>query len=198
QKYALAVINKLMTVFGSYIGLGYDVGCDTSKTVMSSWLWVCAEEQHLCLLVPAFHGHQHNRLCQLDWHPMYIKGAGKEEFEGCKRAFKDLNMLASGTRLSTAFHRHQAIEQHWDFRSLDKHVDSGTFLLHNYKQALGIICKDGADLKILLAKLGTTLADYIQYLNAEKTYLEGLKKEPEAVLLGLEYLDTLQELEEAQ
>ncbi|KAI0697792.1 hypothetical protein BC835DRAFT_1405591 [Cytidiella melzeri] len=173
RKYALAVIDRLMAVFGSHIGLGYDVGCDTSKTVMSSSLQARAEDQHLRLIVPAFHGHQHNRLCQLDWHPMYIKGAGKEDFEGCERAFKDSNMLASGTRLSTAFHRHQAIEQHWAFRTLDKHADSGTFLLHNYKQALSIIRKDGADLRILSAKLGTTSADYIQYLKAEKIRARG-------------------------
>ncbi|KAI0684292.1 hypothetical protein BC835DRAFT_1409170 [Cytidiella melzeri] len=198
RKYALAVIDRLMAVFGSHIGLGYDVGCDTSKTVMSSSLQARAEDQHLRLIVPAFHGHQHNRLCQLDWHPMYIKGAGKEDFEGCERAFKDSNMLASGTRLSTAFHRHQAIEQHWSRVSCEYNVCAGTFLLHNYKQALGIIRKDGADLRILSAKLGTTSADYIQYFKAEKMYLEGLKKEPEEVSLRLEYLDTLQELEEAQ
>ncbi|KAI0683426.1 hypothetical protein BC835DRAFT_1295917, partial [Cytidiella melzeri] len=84
QKYPLSVINKLMAVFGSCVGLAYDVGCDTSKTVMSSSLRACAEEHQLCLIVPAFHGHQYNWLCELDWHPMYIKGTGKEDFEGCK------------------------------------------------------------------------------------------------------------------
>ncbi|KAI0696074.1 hypothetical protein BC835DRAFT_1406027 [Cytidiella melzeri] len=197
RKYALAVIDKLMTVFGNNIGLAYDVGCDTWKTILNCSLRDRALEQRLRLIVPAFHGHQHNRLCQLDWHPMYIKGAGKEDFEGCERAFKDSNMLASGTRLATAFHRHQAIEQHWTFRSLDKHADSGTFIYNNYKQALGIIRKDGADLRILSSKLGTTSADYEQYLKEEKAYLERLKAEPEEVSLRLEYLDSLQELEEA-
>ncbi|KAI0702843.1 hypothetical protein BC835DRAFT_1263474 [Cytidiella melzeri] len=151
------------------------------------------------LIVPAFHGHQHNRLCQLDWHPMYINGAGKEDFEGCERAFKDSNMLASGTRLASAFHRHQAIEQHWAFRSLDKHTDwVSTFLLHNYQQALGIIQKDGADLRNLSAKLGTTPADFAQYLKDEKAYLQGLKAEPEELSLRLEYLESLEALDEAR
>ncbi|KAI0684586.1 hypothetical protein BC835DRAFT_1292791, partial [Cytidiella melzeri] len=181
RKYALAVIDKLMTVFGNNIGLAYDVGCDTWKTILNCSLRDRALEQRLRLIVPAFHGHQHNWLCQLDWHPMYIKGAGKEDFEGCEHAFKDSNMLASGTRLATAFHRHQAIEQQWTFRSLDKHADSGTFIYNNYKQALGIIRKDGADLRILSSKLGTTSADYEQYLKEEKAYLERLKAEPEEV-----------------
>lgn len=132
QKYALSVIDKLMTVFGNDIGLAYDVGCDTWKTVLTSSLRDRALNQRLRLIVPAFHGHQHNRLCQLDWHPMYIEGAGKEDFEGCERAFRDSNMLASGTRLATAFHRHQAIEQHWAFRSLDKYADSGASVLMQF------------------------------------------------------------------
>ncbi|KAI0699213.1 hypothetical protein BC835DRAFT_1412678 [Cytidiella melzeri] len=198
RKYALAVIDKLMSVFGQNIGLAYDIGCDTWKTILNSSLRDRAIEQNLRLIVPAFHGHQHNRLCQLDWHPMYINGAGKEDFEGCERAFKDSNMLASGTRLASAFHRHQAIEQHWAFRSLDKHADSGTFLLHNYQQALGIIQKDGADLRNLFAKLGTTPADFAQYLKDEKAYLQGLKAEPEELSLRLEYLESLEALDEAQ
>jgi hypothetical protein len=103
---------------------------------MASSLQARALEQQLRLIVPAFHGHQHNRLCQIDWHPMHISGAGKEDFEGCERAFKESNMLASGTRLSTAFHRHQAIEQHWLFRSYDKHADSGTLEFYAHTCAL--------------------------------------------------------------
>ncbi|KAH9947990.1 hypothetical protein B0H21DRAFT_708025 [Amylocystis lapponica] len=32
-------------------------------------------------VVPAFHGHSHNRGCQVNWHPMYMEGVGKEDFE---------------------------------------------------------------------------------------------------------------------
>lgn len=205
-----------MSTFGDNIGLAYDVGCDTWKTVLNSSLRDRAIKQQLRLIVPAFHGHSHNRLCQLDWHPMYIRGAGKEDFEGCERAFRDSNMLASGTRLSTSFHRHQAIEQHWVFRSMDKYAESGTviscwesvalsdvcspgtFILNNYKQALSIIRTDGAALRNLSAKLNTTADDYARFLKEEKTYLEGLKTEPEETSLRIEYLEALQDLEEAE
>ncbi len=114
-----------MEVFGKRIGLAYDVGCDLQTTLMNSSLGPRARELELRLLVPAFHGHAHNRLCQLSWHPMYIEGVGKADFEGCERAYSESNQLASGTRLSTPFHHHQAIEQHWAFRSLDKYAESG-------------------------------------------------------------------------
>lgn len=117
-----------MSVFCGDIGLGYDVGCDTHTTVMNSSLGDRARELRLRFVVPAFHGHAHNRLCQLSWHPMYVEGAGKEDFECCERAFGDPNQLASGTRLATPFHRHQAIEEHFKFRSDDKHADSSEIL----------------------------------------------------------------------
>ncbi|KAI0688330.1 hypothetical protein BC835DRAFT_1284859, partial [Cytidiella melzeri] len=54
-----------------------------------------------------------------------------------------------------------------------------------------------AELKVISAKLGTTPADYKRYLTEEKDYLERLKSELEEVSLWLEYLDSLQELDEA-
>jgi hypothetical protein len=38
-------------------------------------------------MVGAFHGHAHNCLCQLDWHPAYIEGLGNTEGEGCEHIF---------------------------------------------------------------------------------------------------------------
>ncbi|KAI9574341.1 hypothetical protein HD554DRAFT_2034472 [Boletus coccyginus] len=34
---------------------------------------------NLHFMVGAFHGHTHNCLCQLDWHPLYIEGIGNTE-----------------------------------------------------------------------------------------------------------------------
>ena len=56
---------------------------------------------------------------------MYIEGIGKEDLEGCERVFSASNMLASTTRLCTAFHRVQDIEEHFLFWDEDKHVESG-------------------------------------------------------------------------
>ncbi|THG94779.1 hypothetical protein EW026_g6755 [Hermanssonia centrifuga] len=198
RKYPLAIVNRLMDTFGKKIGLAYDVGCDLQKTLMNSSLGARARELELRLLVPAFHGHAHNRLCQLSWHPMYIDGVGKADFEGCKHAYSESNQLASGTRLSTPFHRHQAIKQHWAFRSLDKYAESGKLIFDNYKQALTIICQDGADLEVLSMTLGTTAKDYEQDIINERTYLQALKSEPAEVSLQLDYLELLQDLDEAR
>ena len=68
-------------------------------------------------MVPSFHGHAHNRGCQLDWHPLYITDAGLEDFEACERVFSFSNLVAATVRNATAFHRHQAIEEvfkYWD------------------------------------------------------------------------------------
>ncbi|PSR78798.1 hypothetical protein PHLCEN_2v7280, partial [Hermanssonia centrifuga] len=135
---------------------------------------------------------------QLSWHPMYIDGVGKADFEGCERAYSESNQLASGTRMSTPFHRHQAIEQHWAFRSLDKYAESGKLIFDNYKQALAIIRQDGADLEVLSTSLGTTAKDYELDIVHERTYLQALKLEPAEVSLQLDYMELLQELDDAR
>ncbi|OAX32389.1 hypothetical protein K503DRAFT_702095, partial [Rhizopogon vinicolor AM-OR11-026] len=42
---------------------------------------------NLRMMVGAFHGHAHNRRCQIDWHPTYIKGTRHSEGEGCEHIF---------------------------------------------------------------------------------------------------------------
>ncbi|EKM49342.1 uncharacterized protein PHACADRAFT_188921 [Phanerochaete carnosa HHB-10118-sp] len=185
RKYPLAVIDWLLSVHGKQIGLGYDVGCDLHTTVMSSSLGERARKQELRLVVPAFHGHAHNRLCQLSWHPMYVNGTGKEDFEGSERAFSDSNQLASGTRLATGFHRAQAIETHVAHRSKDKH-------------SLKILHEDGHALEVLLKELRVSSADFEGYIDQEREYLKGLKAEPRQLSLHLEYFEVLQTLENAR
>jgi hypothetical protein len=125
MKYPLAITNKLIQVYGKDIGCGYDIGCAFSKTLNASCLGPTARENRFRLLVGAFHGHAHNRACQLDWHPLYIKGAGRSDFEGCERVFSLSNELASGTRHASQFHRHQAIDEHMDFQDEDKYAQLG-------------------------------------------------------------------------
>jgi hypothetical protein len=107
--------------------------CAFVKILMNSSLG--AKTVALCLrgVVPAFHGHAHNRACQVHWHPMYTEGVGLEDFEECERTFYKSNELASITRLATPFHRHQQIDEHFHFHDLDKHAASGTCdLSHMY------------------------------------------------------------------
>jgi hypothetical protein len=109
SKYALAVVSKMIDVFGADLGKGYDIGCRMKTTINNSSLGpkACAAN-HTCL-VGAFHGHAHNRLCQLTFLATYVEGLGLEDLEGCERFFSVSNALASSTRYSSIFHRRQAI-----------------------------------------------------------------------------------------
>ena len=124
MKYPLAIVDKLLDVYGEDICIGYDIAC-SSATLKSSSLGAEATAARLRCVVPAFHGYAHSRSCQVKWHPLNVEGTGKEDFEGSERAFSASNALAVGTRLSSRFHRAQAIQQHWDFWSADKYAQSG-------------------------------------------------------------------------
>lgn len=125
MKYPLAIIHKLMEVYGVDFRYGYDIACAFHKILMRSSLSSRAAALGISGVVPAFHGHAHNRRCQLSWHPLYMDGCGKEDFEGCERVFSQSNALAATTRFASAFHRHQAIDayfEHWDH---EKHAEEG-------------------------------------------------------------------------
>ena len=111
-KYPLAMTNTLLQAFGSRMGIGYDIGCKFGSTISKSRLGALADELSLRLLVRAFHGHAHQRLCQLSHLTTYTKGLGLEDLEGCERFFSKSNALASSTRYATAFHRQQSIMEY--------------------------------------------------------------------------------------
>ncbi|CDO74657.1 hypothetical protein BN946_scf184832.g1, partial [Trametes cinnabarina] len=199
MKYALAIANKLVEVYGptARIKVGYDIGCEFSKTLSNSSIADRVKDV-ITLIVPAFHGHSHNRGCQLDWHPLYTDGIGLEDFETSERFFSYSNGAAAGTRLATPFHRHQAIEgvvQSW---SMQKHAASGKFIYNNYRQALQIIDEGERVLDVLKRDLHLSAADYERYLREERKYLHSLKSEPPEVSLRGEYVEALQELEQEQ
>ncbi|KAH9931426.1 uncharacterized protein B0H18DRAFT_1083452 [Fomitopsis serialis] len=212
-KYPLAIVNKLMEVYGPDVLVGYDIACAFAKTLAKSCLAPDARRLRMAGVVPAFHGHGHNRGCQVNWHPLYMDGVGKEDFEGCERCFSESNSLAPGTRLSSVFHREQAIEEHFQFWGEQKHYDSGAFsrpsniqtlthilgnfIYNNYRQALDIIQEDGCVLAALSAELNTSDNDYEEYLRQEREYLRGRKAEPPEVSRKLMYLEALRRLEDA-
>ncbi|KAG1839898.1 hypothetical protein DFJ58DRAFT_718476 [Suillus subalutaceus] len=103
-KYPLALMSQLLSVFGANASCAYDIGCAFSKTLGNSSLGPLAQSLNLRMMVGAFHGHAHNRRCQLDWHPMYIEGTGLTEGEGCEHVFSSSNELAQGTRHTSRFH----------------------------------------------------------------------------------------------
>ena len=100
-KYPLAIVDHLLSVYGPNGGCAYDIGCAFAKTAHMSSIGPKVQRLGLRFMVGAFHGHAHNRLCQLDWHPMYIEGTGNTEGEGCEHVFSVSNELARSIRHAT-------------------------------------------------------------------------------------------------
>lgn len=117
-KYPLAVVEALFDAFGSGLGVGYDIGCKFKTTLANSELGQRAQSLRYTSLVGSFHGHAHNRLCQLSHLALYAKGIGLEDLEGCERFFSKSNALAGSTRHASVFHRRQQIVEYL------KHTDA--------------------------------------------------------------------------
>jgi hypothetical protein len=139
-KYPLAVVESMLNAFGPNLAFGYDIGCKFGSTVNSSPLGARARSlSHQCL-VGAFHGHAHNRICQLDHLATYTKGLGLEDLKGCEWFFSRSNGLASSVRHASVFHQKQAITEYCKhLNAFDTYQSLSAFLVNNYKQALSII-----------------------------------------------------------
>ncbi|KAJ7279762.1 hypothetical protein C8J57DRAFT_1434098 [Mycena rebaudengoi] len=181
MKYPLAMIKWILDHYGEDVGIGYDIMCAFFKTLMRSSLGSRVTAMCLQGVVPAFHGHAHNRACQIGWLPLYVEGVGLEDFEECERTFSKSNHLASTTRLSTAFHRQQQIDEHFKFHDQDKNAASGNFIYQNYRQALEKIAFNRAQLSVLEESLGTTSEDYEQDHISEIKYFQSLRSEPQQI-----------------
>jgi hypothetical protein len=202
------VINRLINTLGPKIGCAYNVGCAFNTTLNGTSLKDLAKTNDFRLMVGAFHGHAHNRLCQLRWHPTYIEGTGNTEGEGCEHVFSSSNDLARGTRHATRFHRHQAIEEHFTFWDEDKYANlSNSFLSHpfvysflfvgqffgnHYRAALKTI----RTLESELSRFALSPKDFQQHFEQEKKYLEGLKQPSPNVSRKARYVQALNELRE--
>ncbi|KAL0063569.1 hypothetical protein AAF712_009486 [Marasmius tenuissimus] len=195
MKYPLAVVKALLERYGHDIGLGYDIMCAFYKTLLRSpQLGQCVVACRLRGVVPAFHGHAHNRKCQVSWHPMYTEGVGLEDFEECERTFSESNHLAATTRLSTEFHRHQSIMEHFDFHDIDKHTNSGNFIYQNYRQALNRISIDEPLFSELCKEYNITGVDCERFLKEETEHLAREQTESPEVAARLDYVELLQKL----
>ncbi|KAJ7697393.1 hypothetical protein B0H17DRAFT_928404 [Mycena rosella] len=181
MKYPLAMVKWILDHYGGDIGLGYDIMCAFWKTLKRSSLGANVTAMRWQGVVPAFHGHAHNRPCQIEWHPLYVDGVGLEDFEECERTFSLSNHLAASTRLATVFHRQQQIDEHFQFHDQDKHAASGNFIYQNYRQALEKISLNRSQLSVLELTLGTSADDYEQDHITEVQYFESLRSEPQDV-----------------
>ena len=135
-KYPLATISQLLELLPPGLGVGYDIACSFTGTVARSSLDPQAWHLGLHMVVPAFHGHAHNRLCQLEYHIQMSSGFGLEDLETCEHVFASSNMVARLTRHATPFHRRQFIDmhfQHWDeekYQSVRTQENPNNYLRH--------------------------------------------------------------------
>ncbi|KAJ8092616.1 hypothetical protein PM082_006941 [Marasmius tenuissimus] len=195
MKYPLAIVKALLDRYGKDLGLGYDIMCAFYRTLLrSEKLGNQVVAFRLKGVVPAFHGHAHNRRCQVSWHPMYTQGVGLEDFEECERTFSESNHLASTTRLASEFHRHQSLMEHFDFHDVDKHIASGNFIFQNYRQALLRIEADEPLFQDLCERQGISQEDCERFLQEEIEHFSKEHKEPPDVAMRLDYVELLQKL----
>ncbi|KAI6034650.1 hypothetical protein BKA83DRAFT_4470170 [Pisolithus microcarpus] len=193
SKYALAVTSKLLDAFGPDLGGGYNIGCRFKTTLASSAIGERAQSLNYTSLINAFHGHAHNRLCQLDNLTTYVEGLGLEDLEGCERAFSKSNALASSTRYASIFHRRQAIAYYFEHSDeMEVYANLTKFLLNNYKQALDILSNGRATLERLMRELRVSdPVTFKVWLDEERLYLKSLLHEPPEESLQMEYWQRL-------
>lgn len=117
------MVNFIMDTYGAHQGVGYDVGCSFWSTILNSSLKGKALDLFLEMLVNAFHGHAHNRLCQLRFHPLYRKTIGLEDLESCERIFSSSNSTARVIRHSSHFHWVQFLDLHFSQWNDDRYED---------------------------------------------------------------------------
>ncbi|KAG1772894.1 hypothetical protein EV702DRAFT_1181235 [Suillus placidus] len=196
MKYPIASLKKLMDVFGPNILYGYDIKCAFEKILLRSSLADDVKRLNIQGVVPAFHGHAHNRLCQVQHHSKYMVGAGKEDFETCERMFSESNALAAQTRNATEFHRHQALDEHFHFADMDKYAGLSNFIHQNYVQALSII--NASTIFLSNFQTSTPDIDFAANLEDEHACLQALAHKKDETSVEVDYVKALVDLEDAQ
>ncbi|TFK65041.1 hypothetical protein BDN72DRAFT_736735, partial [Pluteus cervinus] len=194
-KYGLAVVNKLLDTYGKNQLPGYDIGCTFEKTTDKSSIGPKARELNLQFVVDSFHGHAHNRPCQLNYHPLYRNGVGLEDFGTCERIFSCSNSVARLIRHSSHFHWRQFIDLHFTQWDEDRYEDLSNFLLNNYKQAVRIITSYTPIVEKLKDTLQITDDDFPRWILEEKEYLASLSKKEKISQDAVSYVTRLSALE---
>jgi hypothetical protein len=120
---ALVIVDRLIDIIGSKVGCAYNIGCAFATTLENSSLSEKVKDTIFHMMVSAFYDYAHNQTCQLEKHPLYIKGTGHSDGEGCEHVFTSSNDLACGTCHVSHFHHHQAIEEHFMFWDQDKYAN---------------------------------------------------------------------------
>ncbi|KAI0039276.1 hypothetical protein FA95DRAFT_1585319 [Auriscalpium vulgare] len=197
-KHPLAVLDLYMREFGEGQCIGYNIGCSMGKTVQASSLKDRANELGLLLIVNAFHGYAHNRLCQLCHHPLFRTGLGLEDFETCERIFSSLGTVARLVRHASHFHWTMFIHLHllqWDE---DRYAELSNLLFNNYKQSLAVLRDYEPEVCMFKSATGYTEEDFEAWVVAERAYLQDAKKAPAADAQEQAYVQALLDLDIAK
>ncbi|KAF8575703.1 hypothetical protein K439DRAFT_1369235, partial [Ramaria rubella] len=194
-KYTLATISQLLETLPKGVGLGYDIMCSFWSTIMRSSLGPQARQLGLRMVVPAFHGHAHNRLCHLCFHIQISQGFGIEDLETCERTFSGSNAVAQLTQHSMPYHRCQFIDlffRQWDSEKYENlGIFLANFMFNDYTQALEFLQDMPVHIDTLTSGQNILEAQYAGWLSDEHQYLESKKLEPEIDVLGVEYVRLL-------
>lgn len=179
-KYGLCIDKTLIDTFGDegLLELAYDINCTHSITASRSSFG----DQYKRSIVPVtgrFHGHAHNRTCQLDYLSELVPGSGREPFEGCEQLFSVTNLFASFTRHATAFHRHEDIETAFAVWDQEKYAAMGSLLLSKFEDASKAILEHQPILIQARNAYNLTDASFQAFLDGEREFLN-TRTAPEA------------------
>ncbi|KAG1891712.1 uncharacterized protein F5891DRAFT_1131540 [Suillus fuscotomentosus] len=197
-KYALTTTNKVLDVYGSNGVRGYNIGCSYQKTVDASSISVKAHSNHHHFIVNSFHGHAHNRCCQLQFHPLYQHGLGLEDLEMCECICSASNAIAPVIHHTSYFHWLQFINLHFQQWDSDWYLELSKFLYNNYKQALAIIDDLSPAIKELKLALNILDEDFEHWNMEEFEFLETLTEETDEYVEVMTFVEALQSLAKAE
>ncbi|KAI0699449.1 hypothetical protein BC835DRAFT_1405155 [Cytidiella melzeri] len=197
-KYPLATVAKVLESIGQDTLGGYDIGCAFLSTVQRSSLGPAFQEKNSRFCVCAFHGYSHCHTCQMRFHPNNLTGAGLEDLETMERIFSASNQLASVTRYASPYQRRLFIEAYFRQWDEDKSLNTGTFILSNYRQALEVIEHDGEVLREAMESLGITEASMDEWEHEELGFFARLGDEDDYDVHAVAYVELLQELRDLE
>ncbi|KAK7031920.1 hypothetical protein R3P38DRAFT_3313830 [Favolaschia claudopus] len=175
----VAAMAAMAAVAGKRHGGGYDCGCGLEVTIENSPLAPLAKENGLRMLVGAFHGHAHNRKCQLDYLSTYVTWPWTGRLGGLREEIRYCVPRRQAYRTYLA---------HLD--TFDTYANLSKFLVNNYMQARAILDTEHV-VHELIVKAGVTNEIMEGRLQEEKNYLEGLSREPDEETESMDYYKAL-------
>ncbi|KAI0685331.1 hypothetical protein BC835DRAFT_1421352 [Cytidiella melzeri] len=134
----------------------------------------------------------------MQFHPNNLPGTGLEDLETMERIFSASNQLASVTRYASPHRRRLFIEAYFRQWDEDKALNTGNFILNNYKQALDILEHDGGVLQEAMVSLGITSADMDRWEGEELSFFARLGDENKHDVHAIVYVELLQELRDLE